>query len=128
MTSIRESIILITASLLAAFAGGFLATNGRIEPVYLWPITVAALGNLCSLLPAVVIRNHFFRWTFRHLMALAWRFPIALSSLLLIPVWDGLERKCFLWALLTCYFVTLPLESWLQIRRCGESNASSRPL
>ncbi len=115
---LRDSLLLTLTSLGASALGGIVATYSRTDGLILAPIVVAWLCNLASLLPAVAARNwRFFQAPYRHLAALVWRFPVALGSLLIISWWHGTQRICFIGALLTCYFVTLLLESWLQIRQ-----------
>jgi hypothetical protein len=86
------------------------------------PIMVAAIASWITILPSVIWRNLILHKGIRHLVAIAWRLPISFAMLLLFVCWEGLQRKCFLWALLTCYFVSLTLESWLQTRQ-----ANSKP-
>jgi hypothetical protein len=52
----------------------------------------------------------------RQLAVIGWRLGILLPSLALAFRFHEAERKCYLIALLACYFVALPLESWLLIQ------------
>ena len=109
------------ASSLASIAGGLLVTNGRSVASLWQPIVVAAIASLVTILPSVVWRNLILHKGIRHLVAIGWRLPMSFASLLLLVCWEGLQRKCFLWALVTCYFVSLTLESWLQIRQANRN-------
>lgn len=112
----------IFASALAALAGGIVATNGRTDYSVMIPVGVAYSASLITILPSVIWRNLILHKGIRHLVAICWRLPVSFASLLLLVCWDGYQRKCFLWALVTCYFVSLLLESWLQI---GQVNSES---
>jgi hypothetical protein len=109
----------VFASSLAAVVGGLLVTNGRSVALMWPPIVVAAVASLVTILPSVIWRNLILHKGIRHLVAIGWRLPMSFASLLLLVCWEGLQRKCFLWALVTCYFVSLTLESWLQIRQAN---------
>jgi hypothetical protein len=52
----------------------------------------------------------------RQLFYVVWHFALLLPAVILLTVWEGSERKCFVHALLACYFVALPLESGRRMR------------
>jgi hypothetical protein len=95
---------------------GTIATNGRS----LWlPIVGAWLASILVIVPSVVLRNLILHKGIRHLAAIAWRMPMAMAMVLLAALFEDEQRNCYLWALVTCYFITLTLESWLQIRQAN---------
>lgn len=122
---IRDSLINLIAASVAAILGLVIATNGRIEPELWAPTCTAWLANLLAIIPSVVVRNLVLHDGIRHLAAIAWRFPSALATSLLVSQFDGAQRNCFLITLVTCYFITLTLESWLQIRQVQTQHGNS---
>lgn len=122
---LRQSLAIFVAIVLAAVLGAVIATNGRIELLCLRSASAAAACCLVVFIPAIAVGNWHFFGANRFLASLAWRFPTSLASILAAGGFVGVPRNCFVAALLTCYFVGLLLESWLQIRQCRRSD--SRP-
>lgn len=100
----------------SAFFGALIATYGRTGWEFLGPTLSAAACGMVIYVPGIALRNWAFSKANRFLVALAWRLPASFGVLPCVYSWDGLHRKCFVAALLTCYFVALLLESWLQTR------------
>lgn len=114
---IRICLVTLSVAAIGCFSGGLIATNGRISGSIWSPIIVAWFATLAALIPSIILRNVVIHNGIRHLAAIAWRFPIALLTTLLSSLFEGEQRNCFLMALVTCYLITLTLESWLQIRQ-----------
>ena len=123
MNSVRESLVIAVATALTA-AVATLATFSHAPHVDPWPAIAAATSVLFALLPPLYLRRQLSNGAARQMAVIAWRLPAMLASLLLANQWDGLSRKCFIAALMACYFVTLPLESWLLIRECKPSDST----
>lgn len=60
----------------------------------------------------------------KQLAVVGWRFSSLLPALLMIRSLDSIERICFLYGLVACYFVGLSLESWHFIREASEFKES----
>lgn len=121
---IKDCVINFIAASVAAIIGLLIATNGRIEAQFVSPACTAWMANLLAIIPSAIVRNLVLHDGIRHLASIAWRFPSALATSLLSSQFEGPQRNCFLITLLTCYFITLTLESWLQIRQVQTQQAS----
>lgn len=80
------------------------------------PAVVAALVTLFATLPPLYFTRLLSNGAANQLAIVAWRIAIMLPALAIAARYAGDERKCYLIALLVCYFVSLPLESWILIR------------
>lgn len=80
------------------------------------PAAVAALVTLFATLPPLYFTRLLSNGAANQLAVVAWRIAIMLPALAIAGRFAGDERKCYLIALLACYFVSLPLESWILIR------------
>jgi predicted permease len=114
---LRDSLLIVVASGLAAVLGARLATYGRSWDGIWQIVWIAWLATLFAVIPSVLLRNLILAERIRHLASIAWRFPFALATTLIIGRFEGEQRKWFLASLVTCYLVSLTLESWLQIRQ-----------
>ncbi|MEZ6078346.1 MAG: hypothetical protein R3C56_22535 [Pirellulaceae bacterium] len=74
------------------------------------PAVVAALVTLFATLPPLYFQRLLSNAA-NQLAVVAWRMAIMLPALAIAARYSGDERKCYLIALLACYFVSLPLES-----------------
>lgn len=80
------------------------------------PAVIAALVTLFATLPPLYFARLLPNGAANQLAIIAWRIAIMLPALAIAARYTADERKCYLIALLACYFVSLPLESWLLIR------------
>lgn len=121
-----NSLLLMSA---VGLAGGvsYLATFSRVGPLSPVPATSAVAVTLLGCLPALWLSRLLFNGVARQLAVVMLRLGILLPSLALLRFWEGDERNCFLTALLACYFVALPLESWLLIQDLRRSEKSAAP-
>ncbi len=103
-------LVSVTACLsyLATISHGLAATAN--------PPMIAALVTLMGTLPPLFFGRLLSNSAANQLAIVAWRIGIMLPAVAIAWRFDGDERKCYLIALLACYFVSLPLESWLLIR------------
>lgn len=113
----REALLLPLSIALAATAVR-LATFSHASPVDVWPTLAAAGAVALSCVPGPYFRAVFSNGAARQLAAVAWRLLTMLVAFGLAGWWEGAARNCYLTTLLACYFVALPLESWLLIRQC----------
>lgn len=118
---LQNSLILLVAVLTAAVLA-HLATISRVGPVAASPATTAALVMAGGFISPLWISPKLSNGAARQLFFVAWRLGILLPAVALSGWWDGEERKCFITVLLACYFVALPLESWLLIQEARESD------
>ncbi len=106
-------------------AGGLtlLATFSRVGWLGLNPTLIAIGVTLLGCLPPLSFSSLFSNGAANQLAVVAWRLGVLIPSLALAQSWEGAERNCFLGVLLACYFVALPLESWLLIREIKRSQS-----
>ncbi len=116
---LSDASLHVAVCFLSSLAGGFVATYGRSDVSLAVPVVLAALAGCMTILPSVILRNLILDKGFRHLMAIIWRLPISFAMLALLMNNPTEQRKCLVIAFMTCYFVTLTLESWLQIRQAN---------
>lgn len=123
LSRVPKSILLVTA--ISAAAGlAYVATLSRVGSVGATPAWVALAVTLMGCLPPLGFSSLFTNGAACQLAVVAWRLAALLPSLALLGYWEGAERNCFLICLLACYFVALPLESWLLIREIWETTDS----
>ncbi len=80
------------------------------------PAQVAALVTLLATLPPLFFTRLLRNGATNQFAVIAWRMGMMFPALTIATRYEGQERKCYLIALMACYFVALPLESWLLIR------------
>lgn len=80
------------------------------------PTVVAALVALMATIPPLYFTRLLSNGATNQLAVVAWRMAIMLPALAIAVRYTADERKCYLISLLACYFISLPLESWLLIR------------
>ncbi len=86
-------------------------TSSSIEPAYL-----AASIVLLAVVPPLHFGRLNINGAAKQLLVVAWRLAILIPSVAIAARLTADARKCFLLTLLACYFISLPLESWLLIR------------
>ncbi|MCC7333670.1 MAG: hypothetical protein IT422_01150 [Pirellulaceae bacterium] len=114
-TPFRNSLV-ITLLIVAAAWISYRATISHDANSNPKPAVVAALVTLFATLPPLYFRRLLSNGAANQLAVVAWRMAIMLPALAIAARYSGDERKCYLIALLACYFVSLPLESWILIR------------
>lgn len=121
MSSGRNAIAL---SVLICFVGYcvHIATLRRAGGFLESPSLIAIGLTLAGYLPPLWISTWNHLGAARQIAVVLWRFGLLLPALLLAKQWEGVERNCFLYTMLACYFVALPLESWLLVRDVKRSN------
>lgn len=103
----------------------YLATLSHAGPVTLRPAAAAIGLTLMGTLPPLSFRSLFSKALASHLAVTVWRIGILAPALVLARTWEGDERNCFITTLLACYFVALPLESWLLIHQVKRDHNAS---
>ncbi len=112
---IRNALIISVLVTAAAWIS-YLATISHGFSPHPKPAVVAALVTLMGTLPPLFFGRLLSNGAANQLAVVAWRIGIMLPAIAIAARYAGEERKCYLIALLACYFVSLPLESWLLIR------------
>ncbi len=89
------------------------------------PAVIAWLATLGGLLPPLFV----FPWVrfgpARPMLLTTWRMLVLLPTVWAAAWWEGDGRNCFLAVMMACYFIALPLESWLLIRRLRSATSGS---
>jgi hypothetical protein len=106
----------IGAALAIAAAASYVATISHGIQSRPWPALIAALVVAFGTLPPLFFGRLFGNTAANQLAVVAWRMGIMLPAVAIALRFGQGERKCYLMALLTCYFVSLLLESCLLIR------------
>jgi len=114
-TRILDTVILVAAIALAAVVIN-LATFSHVTPQNPKPALVATLCTVLGCVPGIWLGTLLSNGAATQLAAVAWRLATLLPCIALSRMWIEDERNCYLMTLMACYFVALPLESWLQIR------------
>lgn len=107
---------LITLAVLLTAWISYRATISHGVAVGPKPAWVAALVTLMATIPPLYFTRLLANGAINHFAGIAWRIAIMFPALIIATRYVAEERKCYLIALLACYFVALPLESWLLIR------------
>jgi hypothetical protein len=124
--TLRDMLIL-SAVLVAVAALCRLATFNHAPQPSAWPTCVALAAVWLSCLPGLSFHLVFSNGAARQLGAITWRLLTMLLALGMAGTWEMPARNYYLTTLLACYFVSLPLESWLLIRQCKSVESSSAP-
>jgi hypothetical protein len=106
-TSILVASITVTATVV------YIATFRHSGPSSVKYIFAGALACVAATITPIWLERWVFNGASYQLLIVAWRlgtmlFALAVSSQFSLP-----ERNYIITTLLACYFVTLPLESWL---------------
>ena len=112
----------IAVSLAAASVG--LATFYREGEVAWQPILQASFIVLLGCVPPLWFSALIKQGPAQVLLVVGWRFGSLLPAILIFRKLEGLERNCFMYAMMACYFVGLSLESWHFIREAQKSQES----
>lgn len=80
------------------------------------PAWVAALVTLFATIPPLFFTRLLANGATNQFAVMAWRMGIMFPALTIATRFVAEERKYYLIALMACYFVALPLESWVLIR------------
>ena len=111
-----KNALIITLLIAAAASISYRATISHGVDANFKPAVVAAVVTLFATLPPLYFTRLLSNSAANQLAIVAWRIAIMLPAVAIATRYGADERKCYLIALLACYFVSLPLESWLLIR------------
>lgn len=128
MTTPFKNSLLITLLIALAAWISYGATINRGVNSEFKPAAVAALVTMLATLPPLYFTRLLPNGAANQLAIVAWRIAIMLPALAIAVRYTEDERKCYLIALLACYFISLPLESWIlirDVRRYQDTNTRS---
>jgi hypothetical protein len=120
--SVRNSLLIVAMVAIAAQLS-YLATISHGIITRPQPAVIAALVTLMGMLPPLHFGRLLGNGAANQLAVVAWRMGIMLPAVAIATRYDHGQRKCYLIALLACYFVSLLLESWLLIRGVRRNQA-----
>lgn len=112
---IKKTLLIALPVLLAAWLS-YRATISHGIAAGPKPVWVAALATLFATIPPLYFTRLLANGATNQFAGIAWRIAIMFPALFIATRYVAEERKCYLIALLACYFVALPLESWILIR------------
>ncbi len=112
---LTKALLIALAICLSAWIS-YRATIGHGIAVSPQTAQVAALVTLFATLPPLFFTRLLPNGATNQFAVMAWRMGIMFPALTIVTRFEGDERKYYLIALMACYFVALPLESWLLIR------------
>lgn len=112
---LAKTLIIALPVLLAAWTS-YRATISHGVAVGPKPAWVAALVTLFATIPPLYFTRLLANGAISHFAGMAWRIAIMFPAVIIATRYVAEERKSYLIALLACYFVALPLESWILIR------------
>ena len=107
---------ILTITIIAIGLVAYLATFRLIGGGSISTAMTAIAMMLLAFLPPLWFSPRIEQKTLLPLIVFAWRFAFLLPALGMATRLQADERICFAAVLLACYFVGLPLESWLLIR------------
>jgi hypothetical protein len=109
--SMVQQSFLLVGVIIGAAAIGWVVSHGA------WAaIVVAAVVAIAALVPPLWFEFCLGRSVAAPTAVVAWRLGVLLPAVLFSASQAEPTRKCFQYTLLACYFIALPLESWLLSR------------
>jgi hypothetical protein len=120
MTPLQISLILATAVGCVAVVV-YVATFGHAPPTAARLCAAAGVWTAVATIAPIWLESLIINGGTFQLAVLSWRSITMLGGLLIAQTFPVQARNCFLTTLMACYFIALPLESWLLAR-----NASKR--
>lgn len=115
----RKTALILGAVAMAA-ALSSLATISHGLPFSPRAAGAAVTATLLASLPPLGFGRWLSNGAAKQLAVVSWRLAVVLPALGAAWRFEDTERKCYLVTLLVCYFVALPLESWLLIREARQ--------
>lgn len=112
----RDALTL-TLAIVATAVLSRIATISHAPQIGNLPVIWAGSAVALSCVPGLSFRALFPNGAALQLAAVTWRMMAMLAALGCAGFLEGAARNCYLTSLLACYFVALPLESWLLIRQ-----------
>ena len=120
-----RSTFILAAAIAVAGLLVYVATLRRVGDSCAQSATLACGLTLMAYLPPLWFSRWISRSAVRPLAISLWRIGVLLPVLMAATQLRGDQRNCFLYVLLACYFVALPLESWLLIREANRIDSST---
>ena len=116
MTQPLKTALILGSAITLAGVLSYLATISHGYVSTALPAFLAVAATMMGSLPPLLFGRLLANGAGSQLAVVAWRLAVMLPALAIAPRLPGDERNCYLISLLACYFVALPLESWLLIR------------
>jgi hypothetical protein len=110
-----RNALIVSLAIMATGTVSLLATISHGWEQVFRPVATATGVTLFGLVPPLLMSKMMQNAAAKQLLVVAWRLGIMLPALVLATRFLEEERKWYLNSLLACYFVALPLESWLLI-------------
>jgi len=119
MSSLRLSLILVSiigATAVAVYLATFRHAPARARPFY----ALAAMWTATATVAPIWLESLIFNGATFQLAVVTWRLMTMLGAFVIAGALPSEVRNYFLSTLMACYFVALPLESWLLARRASQ--------
>ena len=115
MSPLQMSLILVGAiSCVAAVV--YVATFGHAPPAAAMYCALAAVWTATAAIAPIWLESLIFNGATFQLAVITWRLMTMLGAFVIVQTFPAESRNCFLTTLMACYFIALPLESWLLAR------------
>ncbi len=119
MSPMRMSLLLATSVACVAVVVS-IATFGHASRSCMLYCGLAALWTATAAITPIWLESLIFNGGTFQLAVVAFRLITMLGAFVVAGTFAIEERKYFLTTLMACYFVALPLESWLLARRASQ--------
>jgi len=108
---------LILACVIGCVAGVvYVATFGHAPASAAKFCAMAAAWTATAAIAPIWLESLIFNGGTFQLAVITWRLMTMLGAFIIVPTFPADARNCFLTTLMACYFIALPLESWLLAR------------
>ncbi len=119
LSSLRISAVLAVAIGVTAVIV-YLATFSHAPAIARPYFMLAAMWTATASIAPIWLESLIFNGGTFQLAVITWRLMTMLGAFVIATVFPSELRKYFLTTLMACYFVALPLESWLLARRASK--------
>jgi len=112
---------LIMASAIGCVAGVvYVATFGHAPASAAKFCALAAAWTATAAIAPIWLESLIFNGGTFQLAVITWRLLTMLGAFIVVQTFPTDARNCFLTILMACYFIALPLESWLLARNASK--------
>lgn len=115
MSTLRISLVLACVISVVA-AGVYVATFGHAPHAAAKYCALAAVWTATAAIAPIWLESLIFNGATFQLAVITWRLVTMLGAFVIVQTFPAESRNCFLTTLMACYFISLPLESWLLAR------------
>jgi len=119
MSLLRLSLMLVSiigATAATVYLATFSHAPTRAHPFYV----LAAMWTVTATVAPIWLESLIFNGATFQLAVVTWRLMTMLGGFVIAGALPSEVRNYFLSTLMACYFVALPLESWLLARRASQ--------